>query len=99
MSEPIAPDMMKRHLDGIKSMTATQVCALWRFARIGHPYFNSVDVNLRPLFQAVEAQMAATGGMTPSISKDIDSMADYWRRRVNRIDVDTPFQQDRVEAQ
>lgn len=54
----------KKTIDG---MTQIQMASLQRFARSGHPYF---DTRL-PLWEYFKNRFAKLGGMTPEISKAI----------------------------
>jgi len=51
----------------IDQMSHTEMCALWRFAPAGHPYFNTGN----PLHKYFAERFRKLGGMTPSISKEI----------------------------
>ena len=51
----------------INSMTQTQMARLWRFAPVGHPYFDTT----KPYYKIFEERFEKLGGMTPAISKKI----------------------------
>ena len=51
----------------INEMSQEEMCRLWRFAPIGHPYF---DIQL-PLFAVFKKRFDELGGFTPEISKRI----------------------------
>ena len=50
----------------IDSMTQVEMAHLWRFAPIGHPYFDKTNSDLSEYF---EKRFKTLGGMTPAISK------------------------------
>lgn len=54
--------------DKINKMTQEQMASLYRFAPFGHPYFNDT----LPLWEIFSKRFNELGGMTPSISKQID---------------------------
>ena len=55
-------------IDKINSMSHENMCALWRFATPGHPYF---DTTL-PYAEVFEKRLFEHfGGFTPEISKSI----------------------------
>jgi len=51
----------------INSMSRLEVCKLWRFAPVGHRYFDITN----PLHTVFEARFKELGGFTPEISKQI----------------------------
>lgn len=51
----------------INSMSQIEMARLWRFAYVGHDYFNSK----LPFFKVFEERFKKLGGMTPAISKEI----------------------------
>ena len=51
----------------INRMTQEQMARLWRFAPMGHKYF---DKSL-PFHEVFEKRFKELGGMTPSISKNL----------------------------
>ena len=52
----------------IKNMGHLEMCKLWRFAPVGHPYFN-VD---GPYFKTFKKRLFNHfGGLTPKISKQL----------------------------
>ena len=68
MSDPIYTPEEQAEIDKIKAMSQYDMCALWRFAPIGHPYFDSTkpyhEIFRKRLFEEL-------GGFTPEISKSI----------------------------
>ena len=51
----------------IDAMSHTEMAALWRFAKSGHPYFDMTT----PLAAYFQTRFTDLGGMTPEISKAI----------------------------
>ena len=58
----------KNEIERINVMEHNSMCSLWRFAPVGHPYFDRtlpfVDVFKKRLFDEL-------GGFTPEISKSL----------------------------
>jgi hypothetical protein len=65
---PPTPKEVKKNLEEISRMSHYDMCALWRFAPAGHPYFDCtlpyVDAFKKRLFDEL-------GGFTPEISKSL----------------------------
>ena len=65
---PPTPEAIAATLDRINSMGHYDMCALWRHAPAGHPYFDSngsySEAFRKRLFDHF-------GGFTPEISKDL----------------------------
>ena len=57
--------MIQKEKDEIDAMPQSEMCSLWRFARVGHPLFQG---DTGDYFAKV---MKEKGGMTPKISKDL----------------------------
>ena len=60
-------DLQQKEIDAINEMSQIQMATLWRFAPVGHPYF---DRSL-PYFEYFEKRFKELGGFNPSISKTI----------------------------
>lgn len=58
-------DMIREHKALIDQMSHHQMARLWRFAPVGHPYFQP------PLSDYFTERFMALGGMTPAISKNL----------------------------
>ena len=58
---------IKLHIDKINNMTQIEMATLYRFAPVGHTYF---DISL-PFNDLFKKRFASLGGMTPEISKQI----------------------------
>lgn len=58
---------IQEEFEKIDKMTQEEMASLWRFAPIGHKYFNS---NL-PFAEYFRKRFMELGGMTPEISKGI----------------------------
>lgn len=56
----------KKDIDG---MSQTSMASLWRFAPVGHPYFNSFDN--KEISEYFAMKFKEKGGFTPAISKEI----------------------------
>lgn len=56
-----------KEVEKINAMSREEMACLWRFARPGHPYFDSRE----PYFAIFEARFKALGGFSPEISKAI----------------------------
>jgi hypothetical protein len=58
----------EQEIEKINNMTHYQMCELWRFAPVGHPYFDRrlpyYEVFRKRLFEHF-------GGFTPEISKEL----------------------------
>jgi len=59
---------IQKETDKINKMSQYEMAELWRFARLGHRYF---DKSL-PLWEVFQKRFKALGGMTPEISKSLD---------------------------
>jgi len=63
----VTPEQQKT-IDKINQMDHYEMCSLWRFSPVGHPYFDKtkpyVDVFKKRLF-------GHFGGFTPEISKSL----------------------------
>ena len=57
----------KEEIIKINSMSHLEVCRLWRFAPVGHRYFDTTN----PLHAVFEARFKELGGFTPEISKQL----------------------------
>lgn len=59
------PEVLKK-IEHIESLSHIELCRLWRFAPVGHEYFDS---NL-PYYEVFERRLFKEfGGFTPEISK------------------------------
>jgi hypothetical protein len=56
-----------KHIETINSMSQIEMARLWRFAPVGHPYFDSS----LPYCSVFIKRFTELGGMTPEISKII----------------------------
>ncbi|KKK97727.1 hypothetical protein LCGC14_2649840 [marine sediment metagenome] len=58
----------QKEIDKINSMDHESMCSLWRFAAIGHPYFDAT----KPYYEVFRKRLYDHfGGFTPEISKSI----------------------------
>lgn len=57
----------QKEIEKINKMTHVEMANLWRFAPIGHKYF---DFN-KPYWEYFQKRFEEFGGMTPAISKQI----------------------------
>lgn len=68
MSEPTYTPEEQVEIDKIKAMSQYDMCALWRFAPSGHPYFDSS----KPFYEVFRKRLfEELGGFTPEISKSL----------------------------
>lgn len=51
----------------INGLSRLEVCRLWRFAPVGHPFFNKS----LPLYAIFKKRYDELGGFTPAISKQL----------------------------
>lgn len=58
----------KEEIGKINQLTRVSMACLWRFAPIGHPYFD----NEKPYYKVFIKRFNELGGFTPEISKFID---------------------------
>ena len=56
------------HKSKIDKLSQYEMAKLWRFARIGHPYFDGRNRDLTDYFAK---RFKELGGMTPELSKQI----------------------------
>lgn len=56
---------MKNHLKIINNMSQFEMASLWRFAPVGHLYFDRT----KPYFKVFEERFKKLGGFIPKISK------------------------------
>ena len=57
----------KKEIANINSMSQYNMARLWRFAPVGHPYFNGT----LPYHEVFKKRFKELGGMTPEISKEL----------------------------
>lgn len=60
-------DEIQKDIERISTMSQMEMAELWRFAPVGHRYFDSS----LPLYEIFKARFDALGGFTPKISKAI----------------------------
>ena len=60
-------DEERKEIEKINNMSQREMASLWRFAKSGHPYFDST----KPFFEVFEKRFKSLGGFTPEISKSI----------------------------
>jgi len=58
-------EALKKELERISRMSRVEMCRIWRFAGLGHPYFRKDS----PLWPVFEKRFNELGGMSPEISK------------------------------
>ena len=58
---------IQHELDKIARMSHREMASLWRYAPLGHPYFNKQ----LPFFAVFKKRFDKFGGMTTKISKEI----------------------------
>jgi len=63
----MSPEEIKEWEDQIDAMSQIEMARLLRFAKVGHPVFNST----LPLYKRFTERFKELGGMTPQISKQI----------------------------
>ena len=59
------PEEIEAMTKEITSMTREEMCQLWRFAPVGHLFFQS------PLYEIFNKRFKELGGFSPEISKKI----------------------------
>ncbi len=59
------PEETQREIDFIRQMSRFDMCALWRTAPTGHPYFD----DRLPFFDVFNRRFKELGGFSPEISK------------------------------
>ena len=60
-------DPMQKEIEKINNMSHTDMAKLWRFAPVGHPYFD----DRLPYHKIFFDRFNELGGFTPKISKEI----------------------------
>jgi hypothetical protein len=63
----MSPEQIEIAKKEIDNMTHYQMVSLWRFAKVGHPYFRC-DL---PLYAYFKERFDKLGGMTSEISKQL----------------------------
>ena len=58
---------IQKHIDAINKMSQLEMCRLWRFAPVGHIYFD----DSKPFYTHFKKRFDTLGGFTPEISKTI----------------------------
>jgi len=58
---------INQHIQDINKLTHVQMATLWRFAPIGHPYFDQTQ----ELYSVFKKRFECFGGMTVEVSKTI----------------------------
>lgn len=61
------PEVIQQEIDKINNMSRVEMCRLWRFAPVGHPYFNVS----KPYNKVFKERFEKLGGFSPEISKEI----------------------------
>ena len=56
-----------KEIEKINQMSQAEMASLWRFAKLGHPYFDMT----KPFYKVFEERFKSLGGFTPEISKSI----------------------------
>jgi len=68
MNEPIYTEEEQAEIDKINAMSHYDMCALWRFAPVGHRYFD----HTKPFHEVFRKRLFEKfGGFTPEISKSL----------------------------
>ena len=57
----------RKTIEKINKMSQEEMATLWRFAPIGHPYFDSS----KPFYEIFKKRFKELGGMSPEVSKKI----------------------------
>ncbi len=65
----------EKEIEIINQMSQREMASLWRFAAIGHPYFDDT----KPFFKIFVKRFNALGGFTPEISK-AKELWEPWKR-------------------
>lgn len=60
-------EQVEEHIGKINAMDRIEMCKLYRFAPLGHPYFNTS----LPFFAILDRRYKSLGGMNAEISKQI----------------------------
>ena len=60
-------DEIRIETDNINFMNQEAMCRLWRFAPMGHPYFDKT----KPLYEIFARRFKFLGGLTPEMSRRI----------------------------